>query len=384
MPPSTPLLHLIVISLMGHIALAGARITTSLYALSQHASEFTVGILIALFSVLPMLFAVSTGRLIDRTGILKPMLAGCGAIALGCTMPGIIDGVPILFLAAVLIGTGFMVIQLAAQHTVGAISTLENRAANFSWLALGFSISGFCGPVIAGLLIDHAHYRVSFIALGCFAIASLFLARFGRLIQIVTHPRVAEKRNGSAFNLLRDSEMRRLFLVATLLSSAWDLFTFVLPIHGMHSGLSASRIGFILGCFSFATFIVRLAMPWLSRRLSQWDVLASALLVAAICYALFPLAQTPFALTMVATALGLAVGSAQPNTLALMHQYAPRARAAEAVGLRITIGNACQVILPLAFGGAGAALGLSAVFWGMGAMIAAGIPLAHRKISAKK
>ncbi|MGH8806285.1 MAG: MFS transporter [Noviherbaspirillum sp.] len=383
MHPSAPLLHLIVISLMAHIALAGARITTSLYALSQQASEFTVGILIALFSLFPMLAAVPTGRLIDRVGIIKPMLAACVAIALGCALPGIVGGLTLLYLAAMLIGTGFMVIQVAAQHTVGAMSTTENRAANFSWLALGFSISGFCGPVIAGLLIDHAHYGVSFIVLGSFAIASLLLTAYGRLTQISMHPRIAEERAGSTLDLLRDKDMRPIYLVGTLLSSAWDLFTFVLPIHGTHSGLSASTIGFILGCFSMATFVVRLAMPWLARRVSEWHVLTAALLMAAICYALFPLARQPFTLTIVAAALGLAVGSSQPNMLALLHQHAPPGRTAEAVGLRITIGNACQVVLPLAFGGAGAALGLSVVFWGMGAMIAAGIPLARHKIVRK-
>jgi hypothetical protein len=35
--------------------------------------------------------------------------------------------------------------------------------------------------------------------------------------------------------------------------------------------------------------------------------------------------------------------------------------------------------LPLAFGAAGATLGLLIVFWGLGAIIACGVPLAARK-----
>jgi hypothetical protein len=87
---------------------------------------------------------------------------------------------------------------------------------------------------------------------------------------------------------------------------------------------------------------------------------------------------------VIAAILGLAVGSSQPNMLALLHHAAPAGRAAEAVGVRVTIGNACQVVLPLAFGGAGAALGLPAVFWAMSAMIGAGVPLAWRKTVAIK
>src|SRR3569832_1327322 len=89
-----PLFQLIAISMAAHMALAGARVTTSLYVLSLQASELTVGILIALFAFFPMLFAVAMGRLIDRTGIKRPMLYSCFAIAVGCALPSLIGGLP--------------------------------------------------------------------------------------------------------------------------------------------------------------------------------------------------------------------------------------------------------------------------------------------------
>lgn len=382
--PSVPLLLLILVSLTAHIALAGSRITTSLYALSLHATEFTVGILIALFSLFPMLFAVPMGRLVDRIGIVRPMLGGCAAMILGCALPSVVSGLPVLYLATMLIGTGFMAVQVASQHTVGAMSAADQRAANYSWLALGFSISGFCGPVLAGLIIDHAQYNIAYAVFGGFAVGALALAAHERLKHIHVPPAVETASPGSALELLRDVEMRRIYIVGTLLSSAWDLFTFVLPIHGTRSGFSASTIGLILGCFSAATFMVRLAMPWISRHLTEWQVLASALILAALCYAVFPFMHQPLTLMMVAATLGVAVGSSQPNMLALLHHVAPAGRTAEAVGMRVTIGNACQVILPLAFGGAGAALGLHAVFWSMTAMICAGVPVAWRKTATPK
>jgi MFS family permease len=377
--PSKPLLQLILVSLTAHTALAGSRITTSLYALSLHASEFTIGTLIALFSLFPMLLAVPAGRLVDRIGIIRPMLAGCVAMTIGCALPSFIPGLPVLYLATMLIGTGFMVIQVAAQHTVGAISASEQRASNFSSLALGFSISGFFGPVLAGFVIDHARHSAAYVVFCSFPLLALALTALGRLRQIAVCTHAEALSSHRAVDLLRDSEMRRIYFIGTLLSSAWDLFTFVLPLHGAHLGFSASTIGLILGCFSAATFMVRLAMPWIARRHSEWQVLTGALLLAVICYALFPMMVQPLTLTAVAATLGLAVGSSQPNMLALLHVSAPPGRSAEAVGMRITIGNACQVVLPLAFGGAGAALGLSAVFWGMSAMIGAGVPLAWRK-----
>lgn len=364
--------------------LAGARVTTSLYALSLHASEFTVGSLIALFALFPMLFAVPMGRLIDRIGIAKPMTGGLSLMLAGCAIPSLLGGLPVLYLAVIMIGTGFMTIHVSSQHAVGAMSTSAMRAANFSKLALGYSVSSFFGPVIAGFVIDHARYSIAYAVFSGFALLALTLLVRGGLGQIQPAQQCDAPQTGSPFDLLRDPDMRRIYLVGVLLGAAWDLFTFVMPIHGSHLGFSASTIGLILGCFSCATFTVRLAMHWIARRYSEWQVLTTALSLAVICYGLFPLMQNPYSIMAVTALLGLALGSSQPNVLALLHHTSPAGRAGEAVGVRVTISNATQVVLPLAFGAAGATLGLFAVFWGMGAMIGSGVPLAWRKAHAAK
>lgn len=368
---------------MAHVALSGARVTTALYALSLHASEFTVGTLIALFAFFPMLFSVSLGRLIDRIGVRKPMMCGVLAIALGCLIPAVIGGLPVLYLSGMLIGTGFTAIHIGSQHTTGAMSTNETRSARFSGLSLGFSTSSFFGPIIAGVVIDHAHYKIAFaVFCGVAAIALIILAR-SNWDRVHVLPHGLKRKSGSPLELLRDRDMRRIYLVGILLAAAWDLFTFVTPIQGSRLGFSASTIGLILGVFSLATFTVRLIMPWLARRFTEWHILTGALLLAVASYALIPFMQQPWSMMMVAAGLGLALGSSQPNVLALLHNAAPAGRGGEAIGIRATMGNGCQFILPIAFGAAGATLGLFAVFWGMAAMIGVGIPIAWRKAFVK-
>jgi len=375
----TPLLQLILISLTGHIVLTGARVTTSLYALALHASEFMIGSLLALFALFPMLFAVPMGRLIDRIGIVKPMACGMLLMLLGCAIPSVLDGLAVLYLGVVLIGTGFMALHVSSQHAVGAMSTAEMRSTNFSKLALGYSISSFCGPVIAGFVIDHTRYSIAYAVFCGFAVLAMLLLGCSNLNQINLLPPEPDRKPGSALDLLRDPDMRRIYLIGVLLGAAWDLFTFVMPIHGTHLGFSASTIGLILGCFSCATFVVRLAMGWIAHRFSEWQVLTTALSLAMISYTLFPFMKNPWSIMAVTAMLGLAVGSSQPNVLALLHHAAPAGRTGEAVGIRITISNATQVVLPLAFGAAGATLGLFVIFWGMGAMIGTGVPFAWRK-----
>lgn len=344
----------------------------------MQASELTVGVLIALFSLLPMLFAVPMGRLIDRTGIQRPLAAGGMAMTLGCGMPALWPGLTVLYCAVILTGTGFMAIQIASQHTVGAISNMRTRAGNLGWLALGYSVSSFSGPVIAGFAIDHASFRSAYGVFFGFALLALLMIVFGRVQHLQLVAAGTAPHAGSALGLLRNPQLRRIYLVGILLSSAWDLFIFIMPIQGTRLGFSASTIGLILGCFSAATFAIRLAMPWIGRHQSEWRILLAALTLSVICYMLLPYMQQAPALMVMAAALGLAVGCSQSNVLTLLHQHAPAGRAGEVVGIRTTIGNACQVALPLGFGAAGAALGLFAVFWGTGLMIALGLPLAWR------
>lgn len=379
MHPPSPLLSLIAVAVTAHVALGAARVTASLYALSMQASAFAVGSLIALFAVFPMLFAVPMGRVIDRSGARKPMMAGCLVAAAGAALAASVKALPALYVAAALIGTGFMAIFIAAQHAVGTLAAPDQRAASFSKLSVGFSISAFTGPLVAGFTIDHAGHAAAFVACAAFTLAAFVLASGRRLRGLPSRSAAAGPARGSPLQLLRDRELRGVYVVGILLAAAWDLFTFVTPIRGTQLGFSASTIGMILASFSAATFVVRIAMPGIARRYREWQVLAGALTAATLCYLLLPFMQQPWTMAAAAAALGLALGSGQPNVLALLHGAAPPGRGAEAIAIRASIGNLSAVALPLAFGAAGAALGLFAVFWGLGAVIACGIPVAARR-----
>jgi hypothetical protein len=64
--------------------------------------------------------------------------------------------------------------------------------------------------------------------------------------------------------------------------------------------------------------------------------------------------------------------------LALLHESAPPGRAGEALGLRTTLINGSQTVMPLIFGAVGAALGMGPVFWTIAAaMIGGGLFANH-------
>jgi predicted MFS family arabinose efflux permease len=377
------LAQMIVLVILTHTTFAAARVTGSLYALAHQASAFTVGVMMALYALVPMLLAVRVGRWLDAVGPRRPVLVGTALMFTGVVLPGLfpyaVADVGPLLLAAALIGTGFLYLQVTLQHLVGERTAPENRAAAFSYLALGFSTSGLIAPVASGVLIDSVGHRATYAVFAGVMLAAIALLWHFRaaLPDRKAPPPAAEPRE--FYDLLRHREVRDVLIASGLLSMAWDLQTFMIPVYGTRIGLSASQIGFVLGSFALATFVIRLALPTLARRVPEWHVLAFALLTAALAYALMPLFESLVPLLACAFVLGLGLGSAQPNVMSLLHARAPAGRVGEALGLRTTIMNSSHVVLPLVFGAFGAVVGAGAVFWTMATLLGAGGSAAARR-----
>lgn len=333
----------------------------------------------SLYSLLPVFLAVVAGRMVDRVGTTKPLLWSSVALAVGVGLPALFPALPTLFVAGTLIGLAFMVFHIAVQSAVGALSEPGERAVNFSWLALGFSISGFLGPTTAGLAIDHAGHRATFAILAVSAIVPALALSIAKPHMAPAHGGRVE--GGDLAGLLRSTQLRHVFLVTGVLAMAWDLFYFVMPIYGTSIGLSASAIGVLLGAFAFATFLVRLLLPWLSRRLSEWRIVSATLAIACTAFALFPLMRTVPLIAAIAFLLGLGLGASQPSLMSLIQHATPNGRLGEALGVRTTVMNVSHTLLPLLFGGLGTALGMGPVFWAMAAILGSGALFARRQAS---
>lgn len=366
------LVALIALGIANHTALAGSRVVVSLEALRLGASTAVVGVLLALYALLPMLFAVATGRLSDRVGVRRPMLAGSVALVAGSALPALVPGYTALFVSAAVVGVGFMLFQVPVQNATGEMGPPQDRAHNFSLLALGYSISGFCGPLVAGLTIDHGGFAAAFAVLALLPVVPAAILARDRLPLPGPHPARVEGHTGGALELVRHRQLRWVFFVNALLAIGWDLHTIVIPVYGAQIGLSASAIGVILSSFAAATFVVRFSMRWIVRHADERQVLKAALLVAGAVYLLFPFSNGAPALMALSFCLGLGLGMSQPMVMSLLHSHAPAGRMGEAAGVRMSLVQAMAVAVPLAFGALGATAGLTPVFWSVGACLATG------------
>jgi predicted MFS family arabinose efflux permease len=374
-----PLFYFVLLTVLSHAGYVGSRITVSLSAINQGASPLAVGVLMSLYAVFPMLLAVHAGRLVDRAGAFRPIAVAGSVLAAGMLLPFASHDMPMLYLSATIVGTAFMMQHIALNHVIGNLGDPASRPVNFSWFALGYSVSGFLGPLLAGFAIELAGHRIAFALLALPVAAGTALLLWKRGVPRSAHERKPDAPPPSVADLLRNPRLLPVFLFSGLLASGWDLYTFVIPIYGTQIGLAASTIGIVMASFALATFVVRLFMPSMARRLSPWAVICTALSVAGAAYSLFPLAHQVAPLIALSFLLGLGLGCAQPMVMAALYAASPPGRQGEVVGVRTTMLNTSTTFMPLAFGAIGTALGIGTVFWAMAALLLAGGWLAGRR-----
>lgn len=360
---------LVFLTVLTHLSFAGFRVVLSLMAIHHEASPFIVGVVMALLTVVALLFAVRWGRWVDRVGVRGPMLAGVAAIFAAMALVWAAPRLETLFLASPLAGSGFFLFHIAAGQAAAMIGRPEDRVKNFSLLALGFSASGFLGPMLAGFAIDGIGHANAMLALSAGALVNGAVLA-ARKVEVRRHaPAAVHEGKRRISDLLRIPGFRLVFIVSGTLSMTWDLFAFVIPLYGSQLGLSASTIGIILGAFGAAVFAVRLALPLIAHRLDEWRMLIAAMLLSGATLLVFPLVNGVPLLLALSFLLGIGLGGTQPFLMALLYEKAPEGRGAEVLSVRTWIINFCQTSVPLASGALGAALGMLPVFWAMGASL---------------
>jgi len=352
-------------------AIKGSTVVVSLYALELGAGAATIGVLIGLYALFPTLLSVTAGRLLDRSGYMKPMVWGACGITAGLLVPYLWPSLPGLMLSAALIGLSNVFFIVPMQSLVNRLATGPDRARNVSNFSLSVSIGQLVGPVLAGLLIDGIGHRLSYLVL-----AVLPFGTIGMMIWLRASLPGAPGADGVAakpdlLGMIAQRELRPVFIMSAVAVAGVDLYSFFLPIYGHSINLSASAIGLVLGTFAAAAFVIRSLMPWLIQRLGETRLLVQSLFLSGIVYLLFPFITSVWILALMSFVLGLGLGCGQPLTMMMCYNRAPPGRSGEALGVRFTIVNMTHMAIPILFGSMGAALGLFFVFWANGGLLVA-------------
>jgi MFS family permease len=361
--------YLLVLTALSGTAVRAGNMVLVLYALKLGSPPHVIGLLGAMFAVLPMLFSMPAGRLADRYGSRAVLLFCVVGSGVGLLVPWAFPGITAMFIAAALIGLSLaMVVPL--QNLMGLISTPETRARNFANFSLGMGTANLLGPLIGGFFVDLAGPATTCLYLTLLNVAAIamILAWGGRL----PHVSAGGRAQGSVYGILKIANVRKAIATSSLINVGRDLYQFYFPVYAHGIGLSASLIGVVLATNFGAELTVRLFLSRLLKKLGEERLLSYSFFIGAISLALMPFFHSVYVLIVLSSMLGLGMGCGQPIITMLMYSYSPKGRSAEALGLRMTFIHMTKLIGPVLFGAIGSALGLTAMFVVNAAVMAGG------------
>jgi len=375
------LLYFVALNSLGHLGFVGCRMTTTLFALELGASPALAGTKCGAAAPATCVLSVTAGRLIDRVGPRRPVAAGLGLLTASALLPFTFPALATLLVSSMLLGVSFMLLHIGMNSVIGAHGRPEQRAINFSWLALSFSVSNSTGPLVAGYAIQGFGHAWAYLVLAVFPGIGIALLLWRR--KPLPRPKyIAPTGERRLLDLLRVAGLRRTFIISGMLATGWDLYGFLMPLYGTQLGIEPAQIGIIMSTFAIATLVVRLALQVLIRRVRQWVLIAGSMSIAASSYLLFPFVSTVPLLIALSFVLGIGMGCSQPVIMSLLYEASPPGRQSEAVGVRTTMINASQTFIPLLSGALSTALGTAPLFWVLAATLYGGAWFARHKIRA--
>ncbi|RNL84452.1 MFS transporter [Halostreptopolyspora alba] len=352
-----------------------ARPLISYRVISQGGDALAIGLITAVYALLPLAIALPLGRLTDRTPRLSPfLLGGIVLMALGPVLLAVSESLGMIALASAVLGLGHIIFMVAGQGLVARFSHESEMDRNFGWFTAGAAMGQMAGPLTGGFLLGEATGEA---LQGATSLALLIAAGAAACgipaaigLWVVGGRRPAGQRGGDDAprqpigRLLRRPGVPSGLFVSLALLSSVDLLTAYLPLVAENRGIAPATVGVLLGIRAGSSILSRLLLPSLISRWARRTLIVTSALGAAGALAVV---STPWSgpVTMAcALALGgFLLGIGQPLTMTAVVMAVPDDARSTALALRLWANRIGQVALPAGAGAVAGALGAAGALW---------------------
>ncbi|UKY55144.1 MFS transporter [Streptomyces inhibens] len=378
------MLRLVITFSFAQGAVSMARPAVSYRALALGADPRAIGVITAVYALLPLLVAVPLGRRTDHGRCAPLLVVGVALISGGCALSGLAGSLAAMAAWSGVMGLGHLCFVIGAQSIVARRSAPEERDRNFGHFTIGASLGQLIGPIAAGLVISEQDGRMAptsataLIVSG--AVAAVSYASLWRLEQRA-RPAAAGGPVPKAVpvrGILRTRGVPAGIFMSLAVLSATDILTAYLPVIGEDRGIAPTTIGLLLSLRAAATLACRLVMTPMIRRLGRTALMAGSCALAGLLCGGMVLPVPVWALAAMLLALGFCLGVGQPLSMTTVVQAAPDRARSTALALRLTGNRLGQVAAPAGAGLLAGLAGTAAPFVLLGVLLLASAGLAAR------
>ena len=262
-------------------AYAGGRLLISYRVLELGGDTSIIGLITALYSLLPLLAAMPVGRAVDGRHAATMLRLGSGVSAVALALIALGGDLVLLSAGSVLLGFGQVLTSVSGQGYIPTRSLPQDYDKRFAALALAISVGQSAGLPLAGAiastsLIWGSHTTLPLWSMGIIALGSTLLTLSSPLgIGRGAEPAPTTMPQGVLAMLGTQGMCPAIFSSLIVLTSV-DMMTAYLPAFGEQHNFSVLIITLILTGRSVSSALSRLFLTRLLRAVPRPWLLASA------------------------------------------------------------------------------------------------------------
>jgi len=307
-------------------------------------SEVAAGSLFSVMMILAALTSAGAGRLADRIGPKKVLIAGLTLLGLGFAGAGMSQHQIVFgfFLALTGIGYGFTPPSL---YLIMSELLPQRRGLGASLISVAYGIGGAIGALLSSRVAAHFGWRYAFLTVGIVGAIDMLVQLF--FIREQHRPHSA-KRPGSFRTALSFS----LLLLAVLEfiggSVFWSSAAWTPTAMRSAKSLTIQQTGWIMSLLSIANMVGSFCLGSLSDKLGRrLVIMASAFPAALASFAVFYWFDSVAAIAAGIFLFGVLKASVPALIVALAQETAPAGSAGTAAGVIMSLHYTSGVLAPL-------------------------------------
>ena len=315
-------------------------------------SDFGIGVLIAVYSLIQFLFNPVLGKLSDKIGRRPIILVSLLLTAVSYIMFSFATSFLVLFLSRVVAGFGGSNIGVA-QAYIADITTKEERAKGMGMIGAAFGLGFLFGPIIGGLLSKYG-YDIAGFGSAAFSFMAFIFA-------LTSLPESNKERTSSKkFEIkLFDFEFTRNTLKKPALGTLIILFFIIVfsmaNIYGTFSLIgykvyefTDQQIGYLFGVIGIVSAIIQGGLiRSLSRKFEDRSLVLWGTILMTLGLGLIPYGQNFLGVAIIACVLAVGTGILQPTILSMVSKYSPEENQGAVLGLNQSFASFARVLGPL-------------------------------------
>lgn len=338
-----------------------------LYVETFSASGLMIGIIMGAFSLSRGLLGPFVGRLSDRIGRKRFILAGLGIFAVVSLCYSLAGNVWQLILVRILQGAASVMVTPIAQGYVGDITPIgkEGRMMNLFYSSMFIGVG--LGPLLGGVLTDLWSYHAAFAGMGILSALSLLLIAVTLPTDHGQAKRLPEEQRPRSIIPLRqiaknDAVKAILAYVAT--RGFWRQgFNTFYPLFAVSMlGWSASDVGYIMSGYFIAGGLFQIPFGFLADRWPRNPQIILGSFAAPLMLLLIPFMRSFAGVMAVVFSIGMLSAFSRASILAIRTELGRTHGMATLAGLHGSAFASGQMVGPVVCGVVVDIFGLSAVF----------------------